>query len=662
MATANPSDNGERAILSDKVRHIIASLEKEQALLTAENGLGVNPLIIHNYLTLRTLDVKKTKEADVFDSPWGKQKFVSLSSAEIDLAYMMFAMGADERSISSSRIADTLQGRKKGRSRDAFLDSTNYLNTIDQERDMVSRSALPKTSLAIAEANMIRVAARATPLDFLFNRFNSSKPSPEDVKNAEYRVADIAHVETIVSIQRIISSLRPILSRNASNRLQFEFTSVVRDMKDVDQVGLYALASDIVAFIQDLEKKEQDTLVRSYLSTGAGSVAMLVETYAKLFPGVAVAYQDMQKNAEQANKVVVNPPVRTDIAITVQTKETPVIEHAPDSVMEELAALQARIAEFCSQWFDSGKKWRENGYNSMVEDLVRNKHVFDKTGIAPGIGALQRLRDLYPIQQGGTDALLACMKEYSGLLGALENFLSANARYPEIREFRVKFSMPDLSQLINLMQQKWPQLSESISRHWPAGNGSQVAREVGAVLFNEQTSDRDESQPQTGEIEVLRDMFLQLDEVILPPHATSETIIAKIAELGGAVSDKINWEKLKDLITIRDEIDTSARIYRSKFRKHGEGQQSGRVYYVLEINLYGRIFAVAESPEVKNATYVIDEQAMGGSWREILAMYKDEVRLLGGRQIIHSTASPYGPKHREKIIDAIVKSSETISS
>jgi hypothetical protein len=124
----------------------------------------------------------------------------------------------------------------------------------------------------------------------------------------------------------------------------------------------------------------------------------------------------------------------------------------------------------------------------------------------------------------------------------------------------------------------------------------------------------------------------QLDWAVLPPaHELSVERIKK--ELNGSLEEfaKIDWKRIEDLIQLTQTFEGI--MYRSK-----PGTLAALPpYFVAELQVNGRIFAVAENAVEGNATYVVADHLADGDWREVLAEAKRDARIFGARKIVHPT-------------------------
>ena len=107
--------------------------------------------------------------------------------------------------------------------------------------------------------------------------------------------------------------------------------------------------------------------------------------------------------------------------------------------------------------------------------------------------------------------------------------------------------------------------------------------------------------------------------------------------------DKINWQRIQDLVQLRDTFDGN--MYRSKTGSLGMRPP----YFIVEMNLGGFTFAVAENALEGNATYLLREDLTAGTWQEVLELDKRTARSVGAERIIHRNESD----HLTKILNAL---------
>jgi len=345
----------------------------------------------------------------------------------------------------------------------------------------------------------------------------------------------------------------------------------------------------------------------------------------------------------------------------------PTIEVLPEEVHQELEFLKNVIADFNGTWLEISKKWREQGFAPLNEALIRQLGLYDKSATPAVISVLAKIRRGAATEgiDGAHDFVessLAKEDEYTQLIELLK---SMYGNHKDVKDALRDLSVFPLAAQLEDIRSKWTKLNSAVRTTWPQDDGTNAATAIEGVLFYQPTEATAEPEldaeeepatngPSTGEIKVLRQYVEQLDEFILPQGSTPETFATQLRQLGiEQAGEKIRWEKLEDLIEINHAFN--GKILRSKLKKSGESEEYATVYYVSVFEFNGRTFAVAETPETRNATYVIDEAHSAGTWREMLTLDKRQVRELGGKQMIHSTVSPYGPKHQDKIIDHILK-------
>lgn len=135
----------------------------------------------------------------------------------------------------------------------------------------------------------------------------------------------------------------------------------------------------------------------------------------------------------------------------------------------------------------------------------------------------------------------------------------------------------------------------------------------------------------------------QLDWVVFPAGTTEGDIRHILGENSVDLS-RVNWERIRHLIHLANTYE--GHIYRSQQEKK---LGTNVPYLVAEFNIHGHNFAVAECPEIGNATYVVDEALSAGTWPELMGLSKADARHLGARRIIH----PKEEGHLNKIIRTI---------
>jgi len=209
--------------------------------------------------------------------------------------------------------------------------------------------------------------------------------------------------------------------------------------------------------------------------------------------------------------------------------------------------------------------------------------------------------------------------------------------------------------LINAMQSTMTekQLKQAVDRVWRIRNNIPEEPEVEEPEPEEIILEEAPEEEPELELEVLEDPILEIRPELIGIAEQLEWVVfptgAKLIDIQQSMSSpdmdlrRVNWDRISHLLELVNS--TEGRIYRSREAKLGTNVP----YLVAEINVYGRKFAVAECPEVGNATYIVDEASSAGSWQEMMRLSKAEARSLGARRIIH----PQEARHLAKIIDTI---------
>lgn len=394
--------------------------------------------------------------------------------------------------------------------------------------------------------------------------------------------------------------------------------------------------------------------------------------------------ESRQPSSEKTTEGLAKAAHLPEVSIDEVKEPVEVVEETPREVLPDPALLaeaegeykrlEGAITQFNQEWFDIGRKWREGGFGGLFEDVVRRQQLYDKEQTPRIIGVAGRITKLQA-RQGVSESeqLDKAVGYQSELEDRVRQFKETYGHLSEYKQSR--FFITDVSGSVATLRRDWTKLSESVTKFWPGG-GPAAAEKIQRTIFSEAvelaTETHDEQTVEdiandveeqreppvtTAEVEVLRKFVEQLDEIILPPGSDERDFIEQLRKLGIEHSDKINWEKMNDLMELRKEFGGEGKIYRSKLKSSGKLNGEARIYYALIVELYGKRFAVAETPMTDNATYIIDESKAPGTWLEMLALHKKDVRQLGGKQVIHSSAAPYGPRHREKIIDYIFEQS-----
>lgn len=129
------------------------------------------------------------------------------------------------------------------------------------------------------------------------------------------------------------------------------------------------------------------------------------------------------------------------------------------------------------------------------------------------------------------------------------------------------------------------------------------------------------------------DLAEQLDWEVFPAEVTLREI-QKLTEGKFREADAVNieWSRIADLLQISQAYGGT--MYRAKPRSLGTAEP----YFVVEAEIHGKTFAIAENPQYGNATYVLrtDRAFDGVSWKEVFEQSREFARLLGAERIVHS--------------------------
>lgn len=134
----------------------------------------------------------------------------------------------------------------------------------------------------------------------------------------------------------------------------------------------------------------------------------------------------------------------------------------------------------------------------------------------------------------------------------------------------------------------------------------------------------------------------QLEWVVFPPGTTVQDVRNALG-IERIDTARVNWDRIKHLLYLANEHQ--GEVYRSMDSQLGTSVP----YLVAEIYIQGRRIAVAECPEIGNATYVVDDLTAAGTWEEVMRLSKAEARSLGAKRVIHPTEEG----HLSKIIRAL---------
>jgi hypothetical protein len=552
-----------------------------------------------------------------------------------------------------------LKTRSKGASRSRVTDSDEIMGNLTEifgntENAMVRTKAV-KAGVDFAVYNV------GTPFSFLIK-----SQKVVDMQTLGSRVvANSAQVELLISVQDCVDAVRAVGSRKEGAIAAQALIGRIPELTHLNPEKILYLVAEMIETIKRLEQNEEKPSVKKLYHNVTIKLAASIEyvTTSRAFDKFLQPIEDITSSQDNNETEVTTEP-STEVSEVADSLEAPIevlTKETPTEVLSELESLVSEINIHNHYWFDIGRKWRENNFSPLMEDIVRNRQLLDKVGAPQMIGVLARINvSAIQDQQNAVEVLKTAQGKAQDLYSRVQALTSQYGQFDEVKQFSKGLFIINVPLLAHQARENWMQFAQSIRLNWPDANGADSAQRIQNVLFDgEYQSDSSEQdlvqhdiEPtvsiDTAEIDTLRTLVEQLDEIILPPGMTEHHLIQQLRELGVERSERINWEKFKDLVILTKEF--GGKIFRSKLRRSGESDGYGEVYYVSVFELYGKRFAIAESPVIKNATYVIDETHSPGSWTEMLTLDKSQVRELGGKQIIHASASPYGPLHREKVI------------
>jgi hypothetical protein len=328
----------------------------------------------------------------------------------------------------------------------------------------------------------------------------------------------------------------------------------------------------------------------------------------------------------------------------------------------EISEITAANERYAVDWSLTSNEIKKRGLTDLVGSLVRglknteNKVVFSGVSKAESrqlISTAERLNELFVRFSDKSQVIEHLETEHAAQL-ALNNRLesaitrsgSLGAKYrTRLRELSPElFSTKDT---ISTLESSYPLIRDAIAQFHPKSD--QVLTNLDNMFEIADSNSVVEQLPLPDSVDPEHELLgiaKQLDQIILPPDATLTDVKMEILKLDLPETEiqEIDWNRLFDLVRLRNSYNGT--LYRSKKGSFGGAPP----YFVVEVKYQGRTFAIAESPVERNATYVIDEKEIGGSWLEVLTLKKREARILGAHKIIHRK----GTKHLDKIENCLI--------
>ncbi len=377
---------------------------------------------------------------------------------------------------------------------------------------------------------------------------------------------------------------------------------------------------------------------------------------------------------------------------------------------KRIEALAQHNDQLQSPWKLSNRTLKKRGLSEGIAAIVKGIHNNDGIVVLPGhnkteayalASQIEYLKELAANNspEDIADYLGAQCKVSDTLLGQLEDIKRQISNLHNGAAEKARQQLPDVFNTegaLTYITGNWPGLSLLITQYWPDGKqtASNIEKSViepyrskslfsKALNSNEAFGNNDEAEiepatynelpasehPESNDsyelmdngsilpLDKLHNIALQLDAIILPPQATIDDLKKAIYKLDidSEQAEQIDWERLHNLVRVRDIYE--GEIYRSKKGSLGNAPP----YFVVEFTYEGETYAVAESPVEGNATYVVAEKQVGGSWLEVLSLSKKEARILGAHRIIHASkqkAEHHLRKINDRLLDLIVTSPE----
>lgn len=697
----------------------VDTIEKIESILTDPTKFGVDSELINSYLdVIVTPKFVQRPNTPYIQTQWGDIEPSYASRAALDLSHVMAAFGAHPRDIPhTDATARIFSPRAKGRSRERYVNDGVIMDTLEKQVKSTEELGLSFTNLARSSASIDRRTEKSKNFFRILSGRSTPVVSPEQRQVNLQRTGNIAQIEYIARVHDVLTTYQLIGSRNNGSMLMHELTAAISDLKTPNLQGTYEAGIDVMLAIKEVEQKEDHPLARAQLGRMLHAVESITDELISYFPDDIILVVPDQ--FQELDTLLV-PKEKPAYEKTNTGEVEMIIESLPEAGIELAQTIESSIDTFNAYWTQKAKSWRETGFSHLMRSLVV-EHGVDKVDAVRKLGVIQRLDEAAQSDIDlARDEMSQGLEAQARITARIEEFMDTYKNYADARHMARKFSLFDLQRQLGLITNDWGRLSGSLQKYWPSSNGAEVVERLQDVLFGEpeqefverielinadhesienespsveQEDDESTYEPKNieeietvfaaeptvpteaieadaerlsedpQEIDTLRTIVDQLDEIVLPPEMTQETLIAQLKELGEERADRINWRKFEDLILLHK--DFGGKLYRSRLKSAGsesketsDEKEYGEVYYTLVFDLYGREFAVAESPMTGNATYVVDVENAPGTWLEMLVMNKRDLRELGGKRIIHSSAAPYGEQHRDKVIDYIVSTME----
>ncbi len=693
----------------------IDTIGKIESILTDPTKFRVDSRLIRSYLEV-VATPKRIQRSNTryIQTPWGDFDDSYAYNAVRDLSHVMAAFGANPNEIPFADTATRLlPPRAKGHSREWYINDRSIMKSLEEEVSLVEELGLSFTSIALSSVSIDRQASKSKNILRILSGRSTPMASSEQRQENMERAGHTGQIEYISRLHEALSTYQLIGSRNNGSRLMYELTSAVSELRSSNLQGTYEAGVDVILALKEIQQREDHPMAHSQLSKISHAVESITKQLIGYFP------HDIKPIASVKSEQLDEPlaPKEKPAYEKASTGEVEmIIEPLPESAIELAQAIETSIDTFNAYWTQKAKSWRENGFSHLMRSLVVENGV-DKIDAVRRLGVVQRLDEAAKTDVNlARDEMSQGLEAQAHIAARIDEFTETYKNYADARYMARKFALFDLQSQLELITNGWDRLSESLREYWPNGDGSNVVERLRKTLFTESEQeyvesidiksevpsvepkdDEDIYEPKNieeieavfttipavpveavevevsqsseafQELDTLRTIVDQLDEVVLPPEMTQETLVAQLKELGEEHADRINWRKFEDLILLHK--DFGGKLYRSRLKSAGsesketdEEKEYGEVYYTLVFNLYGREFAVAESPMTGNATYVVDVENAPGTWLEMLVMNKRDLRELGGKRIIHSSAAPYGEQHRDKVIDYIVSTLEHVDA
>lgn len=360
---------------------------------------------------------------------------------------------------------------------------------------------------------------------------------------------------------------------------------------------------------------------------------------------------DLDETQEADDQVI------EQVALTPVEPEAPYNTEELAQLNEHLTLLTTKTLELQRAWFNKAEL-KAGGFHDLTAVLRNGGEGHDwKLQPMPNQATVWEVAGLLMhsmqlLEAGSLDEARQVLYDDRNREQAVVYDMSRIATFLKAQGITAETSMPSTATIqasLDLLRADWDNYQGALLEKWP--NNRLNTNLLKALLFEEYRPTEVSNEPETKPQDIivvhediasqtepeldfipeakLTEVARQLDWVVFPNGSLDEIRQSIGEHYPHKYVSTIDWRRITDLVTISEAFDGT--MYRSKDRTLGNTMP----YFVVECEIEGKRFAIAENPQYGNATYIVREDIAAGDWQEILELKRQEASILGAHQVIH---------------------------